>query len=68
MTIKEMADVVAKMAGTRVIIDIPPKNVGYAPQSGFILNTDKLLSLGWTPRVTVMSSFYRRMLESWDRF
>ena len=66
-TIREMAELVANKIGKgniKVDIDIPDdiKSRGYAPDSGFTLNVDKLKSLGWAPKYELVE-MYRRMLE-----
>ena len=70
MTIRDMAELVASdVCGGRIkaIVNIP-ENVakrGYAPDVGYILNIDKVSSLGWTPKHG-LAEMYRRMLASWQ--
>lgn len=64
-TIKGMAEIVAKEVADnniKVIIDIPEKNMGYAPDTKLFLSSDKLKELGWAPSVSLTES-YKRMIE-----
>jgi len=68
-TIYEMAKIVAEGTGNReikVVINTPNdiKKLGYAPAAGYILNADKLKSLGWVPKYG-LEDMYKRMLEDW---
>ena len=49
-SIKNMAEVIAKIGGGRVIMDIPKWNVISNPMQCGVLNTGKLLSLGFIPK------------------
>ena len=54
-----------KIAGgsINVIYDIPEDNqYGYAADTKLKLNSDKLCSLGWKPRIDLETS-YRRLIE-----
>ncbi|MCR5272437.1 MAG: NAD-dependent epimerase/dehydratase family protein [Lachnospiraceae bacterium] len=67
-SIKEMAEVFAsetKYGKTGVVIDIPEdvSKLGYAPASVLKLNSEKAMSLGWTPKVD-MKEMSRRLMES----
>ena len=69
MTIREMAELVAtEVAGGRVsvVVNIPDdiKKRGYAPESGYILNIDKIKLLGWYPRYN-LAQMYERMIAEW---
>jgi len=69
-TISEMADIVANdVCGgiIKVVVNIPNdiERCGYAPDVGYILNADKLMSLGWSPRYG-LAEMYRRMLADWQ--
>jgi nucleoside-diphosphate-sugar epimerase len=69
VTIREMADLVADgVCGGRigVAVRIPGDTGkrGYAPYAGFVLNADKLKSLGWAPKYG-LDEMYRRMLADW---
>lgn len=70
MRIFEMAELVSKEIAEdeiKVVFDIPQniKTYGYAPKTGFILNSDKLLKLGWRPSYN-MTDIYKRMIRSWN--
>ena len=69
VTIREMAEIVAKEVcdgKINVVVNVPEdiEKQGYAPDVGYILNVDKLMSLGWAPRFE-LASMYRRMLTDW---
>jgi UDP-glucuronate decarboxylase len=69
MTIREMADVVARevAGGTINVVVKKPADIesrGYAPPSSYRLSTDKIGALGWEPRYG-MADMYRRMIASW---
>ncbi|MBR4567049.1 NAD(P)-dependent oxidoreductase [bacterium] len=49
-SIKNMAEVIAKIGGSKVIIKIPKENNMSNPMQCGVLNTDKLLSLGFVPK------------------
>jgi nucleoside-diphosphate-sugar epimerase len=70
-TIREMAElVVGKICdgGIKVIINVPDdiQKRGYAPDVGYRLNADKLISLGWRPKYGI-EEMYRQMLEDWRK-
>lgn len=67
MTILEMAELVAKEFGINAKVEIP-KDItirGYAPKTGYTLNTEKIAKLGWKPRYGVLDS-YKRMIKYWQ--
>ena len=49
VTLKELAEFVAKIANTKVVFDIPDFNesLGYSKATYAIMNSDKLKKLGW---------------------
>ena len=52
MTIKESAEWLVETygaPGTKVVIDIPKENAGFAPDNAMVLTNDKIKGLGWTP-------------------
>jgi len=69
-TVREMAEIAAsEVSGGKVnvvtkIADHLATN-GYAPDSGFALNVDKLKSLGWQSRYGIADMF-RRMVADWE--
>lgn len=68
-TIREMAEVVANdVCGGKinVVVNEPQDIVkrGYAPDVGYRLNADKLMSLGWQPRYG-LKEMYTRLLKYW---
>lgn len=70
MTVREMAGLVAnEVCGgkIKVVVDKPAESemLGYAPDAGYMLNTDKLEALGWRPRYG-LDEMYRRMLADWQ--
>jgi nucleoside-diphosphate-sugar epimerase len=70
MTIREMAELVAnEVAGgkIKVVVNVPEdiQKRGYAPDVGYILNTDKLNALGWQPKYG-LADMYRRMFADWQ--
>lgn len=67
VTIKEMAEILAKEYNISIEINIPENyaNNKYAPQAAHIINIDKINRLGWKPRYEILD-FYKRMLASID--
>ncbi len=63
VSIKEMADIVAKSAGVKVRYK-PMENKGYALITRFILNADKLTRIGWKPQY-LLKEMYSRMMDDW---
>lgn len=65
-TIYEIATLIARRIANgeiEVVTDIPDNtNLGYAPDNTMKLCSDKLLKLGWIPKVTVEEG-YRRLIE-----
>lgn len=62
MSIKQMANLVVNNFGSsdqRVIIDIPNKNMGYAPEVHMHLSGEKLMGLGWKPSYNLVDSYDR---------
>jgi nucleoside-diphosphate-sugar epimerase len=69
-TVREMAEMVANNicnGKIKVTVKIPDdiKKRGYAPDTGYVLNADKLKSLGWMPTYN-LNDMYRRMLADWQ--
>ncbi|WMJ90196.1 NAD-dependent epimerase/dehydratase family protein [Anaerocolumna sp. MB42-C2] len=66
MTIRDMAELLADKYGVNIIIDIPPDTVklGYAPETGYKLDIDKISKLGWKPKYGLIDC-YERMLSEW---
>lgn len=66
MTIKEMAELVAKKLGegrNRVVYQIPENNIyGYGAYTGLLLSGEKLSSLGWIPEES-LEDMYRDLCE-----
>lgn len=70
MTIREMAEVVANEVCNgkiKVRVEVPKdvEKLGYAPQTGYQMNIDKIRVLGWQPRYG-LDEMYRRMLKDWE--
>lgn len=70
LKISELASFVARVLGNnqcKVIYDIPKdaNKYGYAPDTKLYLDTSKLLSLGWKPKVNLEQSF--RRMAIWIR-
>ena len=64
-TIREMAEMVAanfSSGKSKVVVDIPKENMGYAPSTKLRLSAEKLRALGWQPRFT-LKEMYERMIE-----
>ena len=69
-TIREMAELVAnKICGGKicVTVNIPQdiNKLGYAPDTGFVMNANKLKALGWVPKYG-LEEMYRRMIADWQ--
>lgn len=66
ITIKEMAKLVAanfSNGKSQVVVDIPKgENLGYAPDTKMWLDSAKIKSLGWSPKVDLLES-YSRMIK-----
>ena len=62
-TIREFAETIAKSAGIKVVFENPEEveKAGYSVISKCILNSDKLLGLGWKPSATLEEGV-RRMI------
>jgi nucleoside-diphosphate-sugar epimerase len=67
MTVREMAELVAGKFGVEVQVEIPanPQKLGYAPNSGYILNIDKITQLGWKPKYG-LAEMYEQLVSSWQ--
>jgi nucleoside-diphosphate-sugar epimerase len=68
MTIREMANLLAKKFGLGVRVEIPEniRELGYAPDSGYILNIDKISNLAWKPRYGLVQMYERILLHCFD--
>ena len=70
VSIRQMADIIAKEicgGNINVIIKVPNdvKKLGYAPDVGFVLNSDKIEQLGWRPQYGIVE-MYKRMIADWQ--
>ncbi|MCL2051430.1 MAG: NAD(P)-dependent oxidoreductase [Lachnospiraceae bacterium] len=70
VTIREMAEMIKKDIcddKIKVAVKIPEdiKKCGYAPDSGYTLNTDKLKKLGWNAKYG-LREMYQRLLLDWQ--
>ena len=66
MTIKEMAELVAENFSdgrSKVVIEIPKDDPGYAPKTVLRLSATKIRSLGWNAEYN-LKAMYQRMMES----
>ena len=68
-TIREMAELVAdKVCGGNIKVVVSKAEdtgkLGYAPDTGYVLNADKLKALGWIPTYG-LEEMYRRMIADW---
>lgn len=60
ISIKKMAELVSTEFGNgKVVIDIPPYDMGYAPKVHLHLSSHKLETLGWKPRFDLLEMFSR---------
>ena len=62
MTILDSAKWLVKEFGngkSKVVIDIPKENAGFAPDNKMILNNDKIKSIGWKPKHTLKDGYNR---------
>lgn len=75
-TIREMAEMLIRNypeSGSRLVIDIPEDaaKYGYAPSSRMLVNSEKLMALGWKPEVS-LNGMYERLMASmkqmWTEF
>ena len=69
MSIREMAELVAGASHNNIVdvVTIPPKNIrelGYAPETSYVLRADKLKALGWIPKYGLLE-MYQRMIADW---
>jgi len=70
LTIREMAELVANeifVGKINIIVSVPDdiQKRGYAPDTNYTLNVNKLKALGWTPKYGLID-MYRRMLADWE--
>jgi nucleoside-diphosphate-sugar epimerase len=65
MTIKEMAELVADLYGTKVIVDKSQNTGAYAAPQSYTLNSDKLRGLGWNPKKNLQDA-YKEMIQGWQ--
>lgn len=57
ITLKDLASLIAKLSGTKVVFQIPDKieNAGYSRATRALLDGTKLKKLGWSPRETIQT-------------
>ena len=66
MKIKDMAGLVSKHWGGRLVFEIPDENLyGYAPPSCMKLSGEKMEGLGWKAAIG-LKEMYQRMIEYWN--
>ena len=55
VSIKELAEIIARLGGVRVVFDIPSSQeaMGYSTIQRAVLNPSKLEHLGWRPRISL---------------
>lgn len=55
VSIKELAEMIARLGGVRVVLDIPSSQeaMGYSTVQRAVLNPSKLEHLGWRPRISL---------------
>lgn len=65
LTIREMAQLLIDnfgKNGTKVVIDIPKENMGYAPDVKMWLSSKKINELGWYAQINLLE-MYRRLIN-----
>lgn len=62
ITIRELAEMIAEIAGSKVVIDVPSdvEKAGYNPVTKSLFSTEKLKALGWSVR----GRMYDKMKET----
>lgn len=66
VTIKQLAELVATLnPASRVVVDIPADDPGYAPKVSLKLSAQKLEALGWRPTVGLKEMFVR-LIAAWE--
>lgn len=63
ITLKDLASLIAKHAGTKVIFQIPDEveSAGYSHATRALLDGSKLKSLGWNPRETIQTGIEKTL-------
>ena len=61
ITLRGMAEMLADIAGTKVVFEVPDaqESAGYSKASTAIMDTSKIESLGWRPRVNLRDGLVR---------
>ena len=69
ITLRELAEKLAKVAGTEVVFELPDKveKQGYSTATKAMLNANKLKSLGWKPAVHMADGIQCTVEEMRDR-
>lgn len=75
-TIRELAEMLVKQnpeSNSQLVFDIPEdaNKFGYAPSSKMLINSEKLMSLGWKPEIGLEEMFERlifSMKQMWKEF
>ena len=71
VTIREMAELIANdicSGNIKVVVNVP-EDIGiccYAPDTGYVLNADKLKALGWYPKYG-LAEMYKRLMADWEK-
>ena len=71
ITLKDLACIIANFVGTKVVYELPDniEKLGYSKVTKAILNSDKIKSLGWTPRYNIKTGIERTITilsEIWE--
>ncbi len=63
VTLAEMAEYIAQMAGLKVIFDIPDEKeaAGYSKATKALLDTERIVNLGWRSRYSVRDGIKRTL-------
>ena len=64
ITIKQLAELIAKICGTKVVFDLPDEleRKGFSKPQNCVLLTDKLTSLGYKPRYNIESGLRETLI------
>lgn len=65
ISIRELAEAVARISGQKVIIDLPDSDEkrGFNPVTKSVFSTEKIMTLGWRPMHHIDDGFYHTIKE-----